>query len=207
MFRCGTNKLHSSGITSLALFYHTFTGIVPMLSLLNQHVRQLVRLDPKSDMPTFKRPPKRVRQVELAESTAKKSIAKKVKSCYNDRAVKLKTKQTRCHRLFTKALTLTKPKAEQCKRSGAARKEFVKDLGINRKEMMQAAFSATRSIYESSCWPPSVFGIMLIALTISWNNNSFRYETGWLRSWKRLQCSFRLVLLLPLSFFGTVDGF
>jgi hypothetical protein len=73
--------------------------------------------------------------------------------------------------------------------------------------MMQAAFSATRSIYGVVLAALSVFGIMLIALTISWNNNSFGIRNGWLRSWKRLQCSFRLALLLPLSFFGTVDGF
>jgi hypothetical protein len=56
-------------------------------------------------------------------------------------------------------------------------KDFVKDLGINRKEMMQAASLQRVLSTESSCWLPSVFGIMLIALTISWNNNSFEYET------------------------------
>jgi hypothetical protein len=53
-----------------------------MLSLLNQHICQLVRLDPKSRRAELLGHQKRVRQVELAESHRKKSIAKKVKSCY-----------------------------------------------------------------------------------------------------------------------------
>jgi hypothetical protein len=45
--------------------------------------------------------------------------------------------------------------------------------------MMQAAFSATRSIYGVVMLAAlSVFGIMLIALTISWNNNSFGIRNG-----------------------------
>ncbi len=64
-----------------------------MLSLLNQHICQLVRLDPKSRRAELLDHQKRVRQVELAESHRKKSIAKKVKSCYSDRAVKIRSNQ------------------------------------------------------------------------------------------------------------------
>jgi ABC-type multidrug transport system fused ATPase/permease subunit len=151
-----------------------------MLSLLNQHVRQLVRLDPKSRRVELLDHQKRVRQVELAESHRKKSIAKKVKSCYNDRAVKLKTKQDTVSQTINESLdayeTLKLSNARGAEQQG---KEFVKDLGINRKEMMQAAFSATRSIYGVVILAAlSVFGILLIALTISWNNNSFGIRNG-----------------------------
>jgi hypothetical protein len=64
----------------------------------------------------------------------------------------------------------------QEKRSG---KDFVKDLGINRKEMEKAAFSATRSIYGVVMLNAlSVFGVMLIALAVSWNTNSFGIRNG-----------------------------
>jgi hypothetical protein len=69
------------------------SGIVPMLSLLTQHGYQLVRLNPNSKPAELLDHQERVRQVELAESNRKKSIAKKVESCYSDRAVKLKSRQ------------------------------------------------------------------------------------------------------------------
>jgi hypothetical protein len=147
-----------------------------MLSLLKQHVRQLVRLDPKSRHAELLDHQKRVRQVELAESHRKKSIAKKVKSCYKDRTVKLKTRQDTVSQSIHQSLDAY----ETLKLSHARGSEdFVKDLEINRKEMIQAAFSATRSIYGVVMLAAlSVFGIMLIALTISWNNNSFGIRNG-----------------------------
>jgi hypothetical protein len=151
-----------------------------MLSLLNQHVRQLTRLDPKSRRVELLDHQKRVRQVELAESHRKKSIAKKVKSCYNDRAVKLKTRQDTVSQSIHESLDAYE-NLKLCNTRGAEQqeKDFVKHLGINRKEMMQAAFAATRSIYGVVMLAAlSVFGIMLIALTISWNNNSFGIRNG-----------------------------
>jgi hypothetical protein len=80
---------------TLALLSPTLciSGIVPLLILLNQHVCQLVRLDPKSRRAELLDHQVPVRQVELAESQRKKSIAKKAESCYSDRAVKLKSRQ------------------------------------------------------------------------------------------------------------------
>jgi hypothetical protein len=165
---------------SHALAIGTGTGIVPMLSLLNQHVRQLVRLDLKSRRVDLQDHQKRVCQVELAESHRKKSIAKKVKSCYNDRAVKLKPKQDTVSQTIHQSLDAYETLKLSNERGAEQQsKDFVKDLGINRKEMMQAAFSATRSIYGVVMLAAlSVFGIMLIALTISWNNNSFGIRNG-----------------------------
>jgi dolichyl-phosphate-mannose--protein O-mannosyl transferase len=58
-------------------------------------------------------------------------------------------------------------------------KDFLKYVGINRKEMKQAVFSATRSIYGAVVMAAlSVFGVLLIALTVSWNNISFRVRNG-----------------------------
>jgi hypothetical protein len=58
-------------------------------------------------------------------------------------------------------------------------KDFVKDLGVNRKEMKKAAFSATCSIHGVVMLATlPVFGVMLIALIVSWNNNSFGIRNG-----------------------------
>jgi hypothetical protein len=58
--------------------------------------------------------------------------------------------------------------------------DVVKDFEINRKEMEKAAFQATRSIYGGVVVLAalSVPGIMLVALTISWNINSFGLRRG-----------------------------
>jgi hypothetical protein len=154
-----------------------------MLSLLNQHILQLARLDPKSRCVEVLDHQKRVRQVELAESHRKESIAKKVKSCYNGRGVKLKTRQDTVSHTIHKSLhayeTLKLRDARGAEQERQQGKGFVKDLGINRKEMKKAAFSATRSIYGVVVLAAlSVFGSMLIALTISWNNNSFGIRDG-----------------------------
>jgi ABC-type multidrug transport system fused ATPase/permease subunit len=153
-----------------------------MLSLLNQHICQLVRLDPKSRQAELLDHQKRVRQVELAESHRKKSIAKKVKSCYSDRAVKLTSRQDTLSQTIHETLgayetlKLRKASASEAEQQG---KDFVKDLGVNRKEMEKAAFSATRSIYGVVLLAAlSVFGVMLITLTLSWNNNSFGIRNG-----------------------------
>ncbi len=68
------------------------------------------------------------------------------------------------------------------------RKDFVKDLGVNRKEMKKAAFSATRSIYGVVMVATlSVFGVVLIALTVHHGTTTAsEYEKGWLRSFNKL---------------------
>jgi hypothetical protein len=147
-----------------------------MLSLLNQHVRQLIRLDPLSRCVELVDHQERVRQVELAESHRKKSIAMKAKSCCSNRAVKLKSRQDS----LSQSIHETLDAYDTLKlRKASAGEDFVKDLGVNRKEMEKAAFSATRSIYGVVMLAAlSVFGIMLIALTLSWNNNSFGIRNG-----------------------------
>jgi hypothetical protein len=105
-----------------------------MLSLLNQHICQLVRLDPKSRRAELLTT-KSVCQVELAESHRKKSIAKKVKSCYSDRAVN--HKQTGCvvtDHSRNRRLRDLEASQGRCKRAEQHGKDFVKDLGVNRKK-------------------------------------------------------------------------
>jgi hypothetical protein len=123
-----------------------------------------------------------VRQVELAESHRKKSIAKKVKSCYSDRAVKLTSRQDALSQTIHETLDAYETlKLRKAGASGAEQhgKDFVKDLGVNRKEMEKAAFSATRSIYGVVMLAAlSVLGVVLIASTVSWNSNSFGIRNG-----------------------------
>jgi hypothetical protein len=151
-----------------------------MLSLFNQHIRQLVRLDPKSRRLELLDHQKRVRQVELAESCRKKSIARKINSCYNHRAVNLKTRQDKVSQSIHHSLdAYAALKLRNNRGAEQEGQDVVKDLGINRKEMEKAAFQATRSIYGVVMLAAlSVFGIMLVALTISWNNNSFGLRKG-----------------------------
>jgi hypothetical protein len=114
-----------------------------------------------------------VRQVELAESRRKKSIAKKVISYYSDRAVELTSRQDTLSQTIHETLDAYDLQVAQGKRN------FVKGLGVNRKKMEKATLSATRSIYRVVMLATlSVFGVMLIALTVSWNTNCFGIRNG-----------------------------
>jgi hypothetical protein len=161
----------STDINSLSSFSLTlFAGIVPMLSLLNEHVHQLVHLDPNSRRGELLDHQKRVRQLELAEYNRKKSIAIKVKSWYNGRAVNKTKKDTLSQSIHKRLDVLEALNTIEGQQQG---KDFVKDLEINRKNMREAAFATTLSIYGVVMLAAlSVVGIMLIALTISWNNNN-----------------------------------
>jgi uncharacterized membrane protein len=152
-----------------------------MLSLFSQHTRQLVRLNPKSRRLELLGQQERVRQVELAESCRKKSIVRRVNSCFNKRAVNLETRQDRLSQSIHRGLDRAHEALKHRNNRGVVQEgqDFVKDLGINRKEMEKAAFQATRSIYGVVILAAlSVFGIMLVALTISWNTNSFGMRKG-----------------------------
>jgi uncharacterized membrane protein len=155
-----------------------------MLSLFNQHTRQLVRLNPKSRRQELLDHQERVREVELAESCRKKSIARKVNSCFNDRAVNLKTSRDTLSQSIHRSLDAyeaLKLRNNRVSHRGVEQEgqDFGKDLSINIKEMKNAAFHATRSIYGVVVQAAlSVCGVMLVALTISWNNNSFGMRKG-----------------------------
>jgi hypothetical protein len=78
------------------------------------------------------------------------------------------------------SLKLRKASASEAEQQG---KDFAKDLGVNRKEMEKVAFSATRSIYGVVMLAAiSVFGVMLIALALSWNNNRTTKRDGYVPS-------------------------
>jgi hypothetical protein len=142
---------------SHALAIGTGTGIVPILSLLKQHVSKLVRLDPVAFNKGVRDQQRSVRRFEQAKARRKGSLASKIlTSCFFDR-------KTNIHR------------RDELKRDIAASMELHLEMSSrgfsgNKEEMKIAAFQATRSIYGVillSILP--VVGVSAIALTISWN--------------------------------------
>lgn len=155
---------------SHALLIGTGTGVVPMLSLFNQHVRQLMRLDPATRFFELEDHQTRVHRVELAEARRKASIAKKMTSCcrskVDDRRVKSKMRRDGLSECINDGLDAYEALAT---RKGGTLEHFEDNEA--KKKMAQASFQATRSIYGVVMLAPlAVFGVLLMALIVSWNN-------------------------------------
>jgi hypothetical protein len=131
-----------------------------MLSLYKQHVRNLLRLEPKKFFNDMRECEKKVRHMELAEEPRKGSLAKKtVAGCLHG------------SQDFPTASRHDKL-SSSIRRHIARHDELLEgeQLRGNMQEMKKAASRATRSIYGVVLLTSlPVIGISLFALTVSWN--------------------------------------
>ena len=167
----------------------TGTGIVPVLSLFKQHVRQLLRLAPETHCHGLQEYQRKVFEMELAEEKRKGSFFHHVFG-------KLINKQSytalsQNHQLKSDSVRAAiKASIEQ--RQDLSPSQNRRQLRTNRHQMQQAAFHATRSIYGVvllSFLP--VFGISLIALSISWNTVNAELYDGMVESLQALSVIFQ----------------
>ena len=163
------------------------TGIVPVLSLFKQHVRQLLRLEPESFLRNLEERQKKIIEVECAEDERKGSIvAKACRPCCNSNDESDMDNSRSVSKRHRKNESLRTSIGRHCdlKRWG--------DLHDNMKDMRKAAFAATRSIYGVvllSALP--VLGFAIIGLTISWNTCSFELRDGTIESLCALAVTFQ----------------
>lgn len=134
-------------------------GIVPILSLYKQHVRNLLRLDPVKYFSDLREREKKARQIENARNPRKGSFAKNIVSC--------------CHHSSEQLYRNGREELEISFRRSIARHDDLKgcnQLRVNMKEMKKAVSRATRSIYGIVFLTGlPVIGVSLFALTVSWN--------------------------------------
>lgn len=180
-------------------------GIVPILSLFKQHVRQLLRLEPESFLRTLEERQKKIIEVECAEDERKGSIAAKAcRPCSSrpddenneDKNVKDDSEDDA---EFTKQAQLTKSLRSSINRHCTLKRWG--DLRENMSTMKAAAFAATRSIYGVvllSALP--VLGVTLLGLTISWNTCNFELHYGMIESLNIMTLIFQ-VLFAFVAFF------
>jgi predicted ferric reductase len=149
---------------SHALAIGTGTGIVPVLSLYKQQVRQLLRLSPTTHFHELTTHQEKIREVAKEEKVREGSVAQHLTGTCRRRG---------------KYVQLQESKADYVKESirchsmsRHSQKDAMneQDLRNTTKMMKKAAFKATQNIYGIVLLAfLAVFGVALIGLTISWN--------------------------------------
>jgi hypothetical protein len=149
---------------------HCSSGIVPIISLLKQHVRTLLRLDPNKYFKELREYEDKMIQVEEAEQLRKGSVAEKVAFGRCDK------KNEYSNRRISRDML-----SSSIRRSITQREELYDwdKLRGNMKVMKKAASMATRSIYGVVALTTlPVMGVGLLALTISWNTIPIDIKPG-----------------------------
>jgi len=202
--------------SSFLLFHFCPKGIVPILSLFKQHIRQLLRLEPETFLRTLAERQQKIIEVECAEDERKGSVAEiATRPCYNKVCEWCDDEEE-----------LDNPDADEVTKRAQLSKSLRHSIDIhcelrrwgdlreNMNVMKNAAFAATRSIYGVvilSILP--VLGTALLGLTISWNTCSFELLNGMMEALGVLtvifQACFAFVAFFiwdGTHFFALVDG-
>ena len=204
----------------------TITGIVPILSLFKQHVRQLLRLAPDVHFHDLREHQSRVLQVEMAEEPRKGSLAKRIvlgvaKRCCRRRRIGRANSHyaSLTHKSRTDALRDSIQNSflirdEQNQSTGESLVMTPQELKSNMREFKRSAYQATRSIYGIVLlgFLP-VFGVALIGFTISWNTIDIDLPSGWIQFLLVSTCIFQgLYAIIALfvwdanQFFAYIDA-
>jgi len=164
-----------------------FLGIVPILSLFKQHVRQLLYLAPENHFKGLADHHQKILEVEAEEDRRKGSIAKQLVSSCKTRGEYIElSHQTREDCVKESIRT----GITRCDDPGLVR--GTRAYRLTMKEIKGAAFRATRSIYGVvvlSTLP--VIGTALLALTISWNTIPVDLYSGMVEALKVLTIAFQ----------------
>lgn len=162
---CGTSlegvKRYTHGLT-----IGTGTGVVPLLSLFNQHVQQLLSIDPLRYMQKLKHDRQTIRQISRAEAERQGSLATKLHSTCRQR--KKSADSSNSQSVKTNGSIIRAQIRQHVTAHNTL--ESNRDLRSNLERMKMLAFKASRSIYGTvllSFMP--MLGVALIGVTISWN--------------------------------------
>jgi predicted ferric reductase len=185
---------------SHALAIGTGTGIVPILSIFKQHVRQVMRLQPEAHFRALDEHQRKMLEVEIAEDSRKGSIAQRiVGSCRRHKNVPGKY-------VHLQEETRNESVRMSIRNSVTRRQELdleqkSSELRENTKEMKKAAYIATRSIYGVVLLAGlPVIGIALLGLTISWNTMGIELHSGMIESLQALTVFFQLCFAIVALF-------
>jgi hypothetical protein len=185
---------------SLVDIFLVTAGIVPILSIFKQHVRQLMRLQPEAHFQALDEHQRKMLEVEMAEDSRKGSIAKHiVGSCRGPKSKPGKY-------VHLQQETRNESVRMSIRNSITRRQELNLDqksseLRENTRDMKKAAFRATRSIYGVVLLAGlPVIGIALLGLTISWNTLDMELYGGMVESLQALTVFFQLCYAIVALF-------
>jgi predicted ferric reductase len=177
-------------------------GIVPILSIFKQHVRQVMRLEPEAHFRALDEHQRKMLKVEIAEDSRRGSIAKRIfGSC-----VGVGHKNEPGKYVHLREETRNESVRMSIRNSITRRQELdleqkSSELRENTKEMKQAAYIATRSIYGVVLLAGlPVIGIALLGLAISWNTMGIELYSGMIESLQALTIFFQLCFAIVALF-------
>jgi predicted ferric reductase len=189
---------------SHAVAFGSGTGIVPVLSLFKQHVRQLLLLDPANHFMELERNQQIVREVEKANELRKGSVFKS--AVVSSRCAR-RSRDEGPTRRASKRDSLVAVIRDRMAIHDALQED--RNLARNNLNVIKRAAShATRSIYGVvllTIMP--VLGIALIALTISWNVIDIELSHSMVASLKALTIVFQIFFALVALFVWDASQF
>ncbi|CAJ1964502.1 unnamed protein product [Cylindrotheca closterium] len=140
------------------------TGIVPVLSLYKEHIRNMLALDPIAYLEELDYREQRIHQVQLQMERRKGSIAKKVITMCHSPADEDEEQEDGISRKSVLRVGIQNKLAKHNQLTS------MRDIRKNMSELKKGASEATRFIYGTVvlCIAP-VLGVVVLGLTISWN--------------------------------------
>jgi len=193
---------------SKSSFHCANAGVVPLLSLFKQHVRQLLRLAPDAYSRDLKELQARVELVESAEEVSHKGsmVRQIVEGCRIglgcSKPYESLHRRSRTDSLRDSIQTTVMYREENCDSLSA------RELRRNLKEFKKAAFQTTRSFYGVvllGIMP--VMGVGLIGFTISWNTVNVEIPNGWFEFLQAWTVLFQLIYAIIAIFVWDADHF
>ena len=158
------------------------TGIVPILSLFKQHVRDVLKMDPEKHLKEMHEREEKAFLVEKAVERRKGTIAQKATVHCRSKPEELPENTKRD--ILSKALRSSITRHEELFRED--------QVNGNMRRIKLGASAATRSIYGIVLLTGMpVFGLTLIALTISWNTIPIDVYPGMVTTLKVLTMLFQ----------------
>lgn len=181
----GTPFVHPSHSYSHMLALGTGTGIVPLMSLYQQHVRHLLRLDPTAHFATLKDVQRKRQQQERASEARKGSLAQLLyRAC-----VQRQQKSASSHYLRKDFIR------QSLSNQGELSDKSLKHARRTTRQLKDAAFDSAKSMYTVvfMLFLP-VLGAFAMGFTISWNFLPMSLYNG------MVETLFVLTILLQTSF-------
>mmetsp|Transcript_12619 Transcript_12619/g.30552 ORF Transcript_12619/g.30552 Transcript_12619/m.30552 type:complete len:911 (-) Transcript_12619:238-2970(-) len=181
------------------------TGIVPIMSLYQQHIQSLLRLDPHNFFSEIVLAEKTAMDLEVAEEAKKGTIAQKLVSWASCRRIHpVSTSDGRRHNLSSSMRRSSKIRNSIIRHDSL---RYPTQIQTNMMELTRAASRATRSIYGSTIESLlSVFGVTLFALVISWSTVSVDLQPIMMDILKYLTIAFQATFALCAIFFWNARG-
>jgi hypothetical protein len=166
-----------------------YPGIVPILSLFKQHIRNMLSLDPNVYLKELSDREDRIHQVQLAMEQRKGSIVKKVGASCRSRDEVVNTRHDKLSASIRKSI------AQHDMLFSLA------DIRNNMFDLKKEAYLATRSLYGVVLLGLApVLGVIVIGLTISWNTTEVELAPGMFMALEVLTAVFQVVFCFASLF-------